>query len=271
MKNMLGYLPLCLLVLVACQNKPEATETTAPQNAQEADANAAAPDMHNSKTALDWQGVYRGILPCADCPGIKTEITLYNNNTYEKGVRYVDRKNLKTSSLETGSFEWSSDGNKITLDNDEFEQYQVGENQLFKLDKEGNRISGAIAESYTLKRPEPATLRGTYWRLFELNGKTYNSTGDQLEIYIELDESENRISGTAGCNRIMGGFTSDKELELRFDKVATTLMACPDMETESEFLKMLEKVDNYNLKNDTLSLNKARMAPLARFKAEFLR
>ncbi|MDT8347345.1 MAG: copper resistance protein NlpE N-terminal domain-containing protein [Flavobacteriaceae bacterium] len=271
MKSKIYYPILCLFFLVACQNKPEAPETNQEQNTQEFNATSNTPDMHNSKTALDWQGVYRGILPCADCPGIKTEIILNSDNTFEKWTLYIDRDNQKNSSMQTGTFTWSADGNKITLDEDEFEQYQVGENQLFKLDNEGNRITGDIAENYLLKRPEPATLRGTYWRLFELNGKPYTTDSGKVEIYLELADTINRVSGSAGCNRIMGSFVSENELELKFEKVATTLMACPDMETESQFLKMLESVDNYSLKNDTLSLNKARIAPLARFKAEFLR
>ena len=44
-------------------------------------------------------------------------------------------------------------------------------------------------------------------------------------------------------------------------------MACPDMTVEQDFLEMLETVDSYAIGSDgTLSLNRARMAPLARFK-----
>jgi hypothetical protein len=39
------------------------------------------------------------------------------------------------------------------------------------------------------------------------------------------------------------------------------------MERETEFLKVFEMADNYSLSGTTLSLNKARMAPLARFEA----
>ena len=35
---------------------------------------------------------------------------------------------------------------------------------------------------------------------------------------------------------------------------------------EREFLDMLARVDNYSLGDGTLSLNRARMAPLARFR-----
>lgn len=44
---------------------------------------------HNSKNPLDWNGTYRGILPCADCEGIKTEVTLHKDRTYEIARKYL--------------------------------------------------------------------------------------------------------------------------------------------------------------------------------------
>ena len=46
----------------------------------------------------------------------------------------------------------------------------------------------------------------------------------------------------------------------------STLMACENMEVETELAKVLEQADNYTIEGDILSLNKARVAPLARFK-----
>jgi heat shock protein HslJ len=39
------------------------------------------------------------------------------------------------------------------------------------------------------------------------------------------------------------------------------------MELETQFLKVLEMADNYTIAGDNLVLNRARMAPLARFKS----
>jgi hypothetical protein len=46
-------------------------------------------------------------------------------------------------------------------------------------------------------------------------------------------------------------------------------MACPELDIENELIKALETADNYNYANDKLVLNKARMAPLARFEAVY--
>ena len=51
----------------------------------------------------------------------------------------------------------------------------------------------------------------------------------------------------------------------------STKMACPRMEIEMEFLATLEKADNFNVTGDMLELNRARMAPLARFEAVYMK
>lgn len=45
------------------------------------------------------------------------------------------------------------------------------------------------------------------------------------------------------------------------------MMACPGVEGEERFLDVLTRADSYSLRGDTLVLNRARMAPLARFVA----
>ena len=50
------------------------------------------------------------------------------------------------------------------------------------------------------------------------------------------------------------------------------MMACPDRrETEAAFMDMLRSIDNFSISDETLSLNRARMAPLARFEAVYIR
>lgn len=109
-------------------------------------------DGHNSRNSIDWAGTYEGTLPCADCEGIKTVITLYENLTFSRTDSYI--KNGKEDSFnEKGYFEWNEAGSKITLisGNERF-QYQVGENKLFALDMYGNRIEGVLAQYYILTK-----------------------------------------------------------------------------------------------------------------------
>ncbi|MNV96172.1 META domain protein [compost metagenome] len=54
---------------------------------------------------------------------------------------------------------------------------------------------------------------------------------------------------------------------IKFSQGMSTMMACENMEIEHGLNKALITADNYTISGDNLSLNKARMAPLARFKA----
>ena len=54
--------------------------------------NAAPVDSHTARDSLDWAGSYEGVLPCADCPGIRTRVTLSDNGRYEKQTQYLDRQ-----------------------------------------------------------------------------------------------------------------------------------------------------------------------------------
>ena len=49
-------------------------------------------DSHTARDSLDWAGSYEGVLPCADCPGIRTRVTLSDNGRYEKQTQYLDRQ-----------------------------------------------------------------------------------------------------------------------------------------------------------------------------------
>jgi heat shock protein HslJ len=70
-----------------------------------------------------------------------------------------------------------------------------------------------------------------------------------------------------GCNGIGGAFTLENNGRIKFSQGMSTMMACENMEIEHGLSEALITADNYSLSGDNLSLNKARMAPLARFKA----
>src|SRR5690348_12618341 len=50
-----------------------------------------AHDLHTSANSLDWKGAYKGVLPCADCPGIETAITLDSGNAYTIKSKYLGK------------------------------------------------------------------------------------------------------------------------------------------------------------------------------------
>ncbi len=224
---------------------------------------------HSSRNSLDWAGTYAGTLPCADCPGIHTAITLNPDQTYTLSTRYEDRQGAPTE--QQGVFSWSPDGSTIILD-DQSSAYRVGENTLFHLDMNGQIISGDLAENYVLRKQIATTvdltgkcILDTRWKLVELMGQPV--TLEERVPFIHLHAKESRISGFGGCNSISGSYELKPGMRLRFSNIASTMMACPDMDMEQEFFNVLAMTDNFACNGKTLSLHKARMAPLARFEA----
>ncbi|MDH0659135.1 copper resistance protein NlpE [Empedobacter sp. GD03865] len=144
MKKLFVLCAFTSILFTACEKKTESTPTTENKSSQKIDDST-------SQSALDWDGTYEGVIPCADCEGIKTELTLNQDNTYTLIEEYID-KNLKVENQ--GNITWTDDGNSISLKtkDDEYKRYKVGENILFQLDLEGNEITGALAQNYQLKK-----------------------------------------------------------------------------------------------------------------------
>ena len=270
-----------LVVSCAKKDKNETTDITVVDSTE-----VVVNDDHNAKNSLDYMGMYQGILPCADCEGIETSILLEDDKNYVLKTNYLGKKNSTTNEVR-GVYSWNEEGNTIILAGIENapNRYFVGENYLKQLDMDGNKIEGDLADKYVLNKtvppppPAPDSIKGNFipqktlfiynkWKLVELNGKPVQNTSDSKKVmFIQLNK-DNRYAAFAGCNNMMGSYEIKEDaMRIKFTKGASTMMACPDMTTEQEFAEMLEKVDNYSINGNSLSFNRARMAPLARFEA----
>jgi copper homeostasis protein (lipoprotein) len=224
---------------------------------------------HNSRNSVDWPGVYTGVLPCADCAGIRTSLTLQQDGRFTRRATYLGKS--AAPHTDEGSFAWDDDGRLVTLKSaDGPEQmYQVGEDQLFHLDMEGNRITGDLAGSYVLEKLiNDPRIEGKTWVLTELNGQPVQAPQGSEQPHFELQAAEAKVTGHASCNRFFGSYELKRGNRIAFgDNMGMTMMACPDMAIEMDFMEAMRRADNYAVSTDELSLNKARMAPLARFSA----
>ena len=110
-------------------------------------------------------------------------------------------------------------------------------------------------------------LTSTKWKLIELNGKPVADKINGKEPFLEFLEAGRRYSASGGCNGLGGEFAQQGNGKIKFSQGMSTMMACENMEVETQLKQALIAADNYSINGDTLSLNKARMAPLARFKA----
>ncbi len=109
-------------------------------------------DSHTSEQALDWDGVYKGTLPCADCSGIETTVKLNQNKTFKKIDKYLDKAN--STFTQTGTFIFTDKATKIILidKSQNKTQYAIGENHLILLDKDGKESTSPLANQYRLNK-----------------------------------------------------------------------------------------------------------------------
>ncbi|OBX24426.1 MULTISPECIES: copper resistance protein NlpE N-terminal domain-containing protein [Bizionia] len=264
-KHILAFAVLALIFSVSCKSdKQENTESTEVEMTE----SETKPDMHTSQNSLDWIGTYDGTLPCADCEGIKTTIRLNEDMSYEAVMDYLGKKD---GVFETrGYYKWEDNGQNILLSDDNETKFKVGENRLIQLDKSGEVVTGELAEFYVLKKQDmnnagEIAFTDTKWKLVKLMGQDITDS----EAFISFGTDENRVFGHSGCNNFNGTFEVANKLQLKLSKMATTMKSCPeeDMTIEQKFLEVLNTTDNFSLSGNTMTLNKAKMAPLAVFEA----
>ena len=101
-----------------------------------------------------------------------------------------------------------------------------------------------------------APLVGSYWQLTEyMSDEGMVAANPDLRAHIMLQEEDNRLSGSGGCNRLIGSYElSDEGLNL--GQVGSTMMACPPqaMQQEQAFLAALGLVSGYRIEGEVLTL-----------------
>lgn len=254
MKRISLFIFPLLIMLAACDPASQSTATPHPDPA------------HNSRVSLDWAGSYQGTLPCADCEGIAVVVTLHNDSRYEVRRKYLGKQDTVFNS--TGNFEWNDAGGIVHLAGEEPSSFQVGENRIIQLNMDGQKIEGELADKYILHKISPH-LEETYWKLIRI-GSAPVPANNNREPHLIFHSNNSRVSGTGGCNNLMGGYETTGAGQVRFGQLASTKMACPNMETDALLAEALEKTNRYELISDTLVL-KFDTISLAEFEAVYLR
>jgi copper homeostasis protein (lipoprotein) len=114
-------------------------------------------------------------------------------------------------------------------------------------------------------------IRNTYWKLVRLRGEPVGAVENQREPHIVLHADGQRVAGSGGCNRLLGGYRIDGN-RIEFSKLAVTLMACPaGMEQEQAFLRALGEAARWRVTGSHLELLDAGDAVIARLEAVHLK
>lgn len=121
-------------------------------------------------------------------------------------------------------------------------------------------------DSIKLKKHLQTQLRGEdfVWEVYQIGDKKFQSSDSRPNMSFKIDEWS--VSGSSGCNRYFGSFSSEGLGEIRFSQMGATMMACPDMDIEQEFLQALEHVRTYAVEESgqqiKLLLSDSTMTPI---------
>jgi hypothetical protein len=110
---------------------------------------------------LEFHGVFYGYLPCKDCDGIKTTLSLKQNNNYLLVTQPA--KESSKEFYEKGKYSWNDENNIVVLtsrNESSVRQYIIkDEGTLILLNSDGTQMSRDQAENYTLRRSDTVKSR----------------------------------------------------------------------------------------------------------------
>ena len=133
----------------SCNGKKTVSADAANDSTSVADTTAAGENVDLAAVA----GTYEGTLPAADCPGIKTVLTINADSTYEIKQDYIDRKDGHD---EASGVLQVLDGNVLMLvrpSSGEHTFYKVKDSKsVVMTDSLGNEAEGEMAKLYVLTK-----------------------------------------------------------------------------------------------------------------------
>ena len=134
------------------------------------------------------------------------------------------------------------------------EDTMSGKKNNFKVQIEVKKRGDSVTETVT----GCGNYIGVYeindiWTLQRIGSKDIDTADKTITApTLELRLNENRVLGLAGCNRYSGSFSLEGD-KMIFGYMLSTMMACPSMSLESQFLKLLnEKTLPYKLEKGVL-------------------
>lgn len=115
------------------------------------------------------------------------------------------------------------------------------------------------------------SLINTYWKLVTLGDQPVVTRENVREAHLVLHQDASRLAGATGCNTLMGSYHLENK-HITFSQIATTMMACPtqQMETEHVLLVALRQVAEWEVNGNKLILFGDNDKQLASFEAVHL-
>jgi uncharacterized membrane protein len=127
------------LIITGCSSAPETIPDT-------------------KKTTFLTNGIWLGMLPCADCDGIDYQLNLKNDYTFKQKSAYKGKS--EELFIDEGNWSFVSDSIISVDGSDDRKLFLVTDKDLVLLDQDGNRIESTFEEKYHLHK-DPSTINET--------------------------------------------------------------------------------------------------------------
>jgi hypothetical protein len=117
---------------------------------------------NHTDPAQAFHGVFLGFVPCNDCLGIKTSLSLNQNKNYLLVIQYA-RPGARES-YEKGKYDWNEETKTVVLTPRKGKgiprQYHIENDEtLIQLNEDGARMTGSEADRYALHKSDTVKNR----------------------------------------------------------------------------------------------------------------
>lgn len=116
-------------------------------------------------------------------------------------------------------------------------------------------VTAAVLTACAPKTDNVAMLSAHEWMLDEIvyTDNDFTET-PPAGVTVMFADSTKAVSGNGGCNHFHGTYTLSGENKIVINSPAATLRACPNMEFEGKYFKLLGQVDEYKVDENSLEL-----------------
>lgn len=207
---------------------------------------------------------YEGVLPCADCGGIRTQITLFADTAmYRMTESYLGTASPDSSRQTQGTWttlhgmEGNPDAIVYQLDPGDPEGARsfvvVSDSELRMLDRERRQIASTL--NYSLLRlPLPVDpLGGRTWMWVELVQGGARTEIEHPERYTIRTQSPGDLAVQADCNRGHARYKM-RGAAIELGPMAMTFAMCAEGSRGDEFARMIGEATKMEIVGDTLEV-----------------
>ena len=180
MKKILILSTIIFLIVIGCSSAPE-----------------FVPDPKN--VTFLTNGIWLGMLPCADCEGIDYQINLKNDYTFKQKSVYKGKS--EKIFIDEGRWGFVSDSVIAVSGNEDYKMFLIQKNYLVMLDQDGNKIKSSFEERYHLSKDdgtvkeivpvkpieEVVEMNLNYYQEKFLSGVDFIARGNEPNWTLEID------------------------------------------------------------------------------------